>query len=240
MIESPLTDRRTPNPDAPRLPRALVTFLAIAFGATLLASGATPASATITMPANPGAPPETPSTSEVSAKRQEVKRLARQEQAKRVRERRSDNVPRYRNGKGRIAPYSISDQWCAAFATWTWGQAGFDYFRTASPQPRFLRTSFGGEQVAIQVRDLRRWAIRTNRWTLRATPGDLVAYGDRHIGVVMQVDRNRRAVLAIEGNLTDRVRWFRIPMTDIIDYFSPVPVSEAKQSARSILRPDVG
>ena len=218
----------------------MAALLGVLLGGAVLLSGAGPASANIGIPADADAPTEQPSTSDVRAKRQEVKRLARQEQAKRVRENRSDNVPRYRNGKGRITPYSIGDQWCVAFATWTWGQAGFDAFRTDETQPRFLRTAFGGEEVAIQVRDLRNWAIRTNRRTLRATPGDLVAYGDRHIGIVMQVNRDRRAILAIEGNLTDRVRWFRIPMTDIIDYFRPVPLSSAQQSTRSILRPDVG
>ena len=239
MIVDPLTYNAKPIHAARRPKGLLKAFLGVSVGATLLLSGVGTAWG-VTIPADPDEAPVPPDASGVAAKRAEVKSIAREELSKRVSENRSDNVPRYRNGKGRVTPYSISDQWCAAFATWTWGQAGFDAFRTEDKQPRFLRTAFGGEEVAIQVRDLRNWAIRTNRRTLRATPGDLVAYGDRHIGIVMQVNRDRRAILAIEGNLTDRVRWFRIPMTDIIDYFRPVPLSTAQRATRSILRPDVG
>lgn len=37
--------------------------------------------------------------------------MAQRELSRNVVERRGNNVPRYRNGKGKIAPYSIADQW---------------------------------------------------------------------------------------------------------------------------------
>ncbi|MGA1213663.1 MAG: hypothetical protein ACO3ZZ_08030 [Solirubrobacterales bacterium] len=224
--------------------RTLSGIAALAVGTALFLAGGT-ASATVTIPADPGAEPA-PVDPSTGAKRKTVKQIARREVKRRVIERAGDNVPRYRNGRGKIAPYGFQrgpgGPWCAAFATWTWGRAGFDDFRSGpvTRRAQLLRTSFSGESVAVQVADLRRWAKRTNRWTLYATPGDLVGYGDRHVGIVMQVDRNKRAILAIEGNLSNRVRWFRIPMTEVIDYFSPAPIVAAERASRRLMRPDVG
>ncbi|MFM9078201.1 MAG: hypothetical protein ACKORM_08330 [Solirubrobacterales bacterium] len=118
--------------------------------------------------------------------RERALRLVNREFTRRVSERGGDNVPKYRNGRGAIAPYSIGDAWCAAFVTWAWGKAGFDAFQGAS----YLQTAHGGDTVAIQVRDLSTWARRNGYWTYRATPGDLISYeGESHIGMVMQVDR---------------------------------------------------
>lgn len=146
---------------------------------------------------------------------------ARLELGKRVAERRSDNVPRYRNGRGRIAPYSIRDQWCVAFATYAWGRAGFrDYLGT-----RLRRRSFDSTEVAIQVADLAAWARATRRWSRIARPGYLVVYGTKHIGVVERVDSTGRAVLSIEGNKRDAVRRVRTidMIKDVTGYISPIP-----------------
>jgi hypothetical protein len=224
--------------------RVLIGAVALAVGATLFLTGGT-ASATVTLPSDPGAEPA-PVDPSAQAKRRAIKQIARREVKRRVIERKGDNVPRYRNGRGKIAPYGFQrgpgGPWCAAFATWTWGRAGFDDFRSGpvTRRAQLLRTTFSGESVAVQVADLRKWAKRTNRWTLYATPGDLVGYGDRHVGIVMQVDRDRRAILAIEGNLSNRVRWFRIPMEEVIDYFSPDPIVAAERASRRLMRPDVG
>lgn len=222
--------------------RVRASALAIGFLATALLVGGT-ASATVTIPVDP-TPPIDPNAPTVGLKRTQVRLIATGEAERGVAERNSDNVPRYRNGK--VAPYGFQrgsgGPWCAAFATWTWGRAGFEAFRSGpvNRRARLLRTTFSGESVAVQVADLRAWAKRTGRWTVYATPGDLVGYGDRHVGIVMKVDRKKRAILAIEGNLSDRVRWFRIPMTEVIDYFRPVPVTAAERSTRSLMRPDVG
>lgn len=222
--------------------RVRASVLAIGFLAALLLGGGT-ASATVTIPVDPN-PPVDPENPTAGSKRTQVKLIARGEVERGPAERNGDNVPRYRNGK--VAPYGFQrgsgGPWCAAFATWTWGRAGFEAFRSGpvNRRARLLRTTFSDEVVAVQVADLRAWAKRTGRWTVYATPGDLVGYGDRHVGIVMKVDRKKRAIRAIEGNLSDRVRWFTIPMTEVIDYFRPIPVSAAERSTRSLMRPDVG
>lgn len=253
MIKSPLTDQDTLNHAVRRSPGILVTLLIMAVAATLLFPGAGPAQANIGgVPATPEVPAEASDPAEDEAKRDEVLRLARRELSRRVSEYRSNNVPRYRDdwgrlGRGKRAPYGFQKgsggPWCVAFATWTWGKAGFDSFRTEtreSRRPKLLRTTFTGETVAVQVNDLRDWAKKTKRWTLYATPGDLIAYGSRHIGVVTKVNEKKRAIWAIEGNLKDRVKRFEIPMEHVKDYISPEPIPATQQSTRSILRPHVG
>lgn len=158
-----------------------------------------------------------------------IVKLARSELAKRVAERRGDNVPRYRNGKGRIAPYSIGDQWCVAFTTWVWQRSGFeDYLGT-----RYLRRSRDRSIVAIQVRDMTRWARRNGYFSFRAMPGFAVVYGGSHMGIVRKVDRQGRAVLSIEGNKSNRVRPVRVPMDEVTGYISPFPIFPALQLNRT-------
>ena len=182
-----------------------------------------------------GVRPGDPSLVDIVPKRSAILKTARAELARNVRERKGDNIPRYDYGKGPITPYSIRDQWCVAFSSWTWQQAGYtDYLGT-----RLLRTAFGGSLVAIQVTDLARWAKRTGHWTLRATPGDLVAYGGAHIGVVTVVDRQGRAVKSIEGNKDNAVRPVVIDMSRVTGYVSPSPVTAAKRVARSSALADV-
>ena len=243
MIDQPMNQGSDSKGSPPTFRQAVAAAFAIALGATLFLTGGTAwATGGVTAPGGPSQPVD-PSA---DSKRQKVKQIARREVARRVVENKGDNVPRYRNGRGKIAPYGFQrgsgGPWCAAFATWTWGRAGFDDFRSGpvARRAQLLRTTFSDEIVAVQVADLRSWAKRTNRWTLYATPGDLVGYGDEHVGIVMKVDRERRAILAIEGNKSNRVRWFPIPMTEVIDYFSPTPISVAERSTRRLMRPDVG
>ncbi|MFM9127104.1 MAG: hypothetical protein ACKOTA_06035 [Solirubrobacterales bacterium] len=203
------------------LPFALAALLAVPAAASAQFEG--------------GVQPGDPSLVDVVPKRSAILKTASAEQARNVRERKGDNIPRYDFGKGPITPYSIRDQWCVAFSSWTWQQAGYtDYLGT-----RLLRTAFGGSLVAIQVTDLARWARRTGHWTLRATPGDLVAYGGAHIGVVTVVDRQGRAVKSIEGNKDNAVRPVVIEMSRVTGYVSPSPVTAAKRVARSSALADV-
>ncbi|MFM9022743.1 MAG: hypothetical protein ACKOK7_03195 [Solirubrobacterales bacterium] len=203
------------------LPFALAALLAVPAAASAQFEG--------------GVQPGDPSLVDVVPKRSAILKTARAELARNVRERKGDNIPRYDFGKGPITPYSIRDQWCVAFSSWTWQQAGYtDYLGT-----RLLRTAFGGSLVAIQVTDLARWARRTGHWTLRATPGDLVAYGGAHIGVVTVVDRQGRAVKSIEGNKDNAVRPVVIEMSRVTGYVSPSPVTAAKRVARSSALADV-
>lgn len=176
-------------------------------------------------------PPPPDPTPGADTGRSQILDRAELELSRNVRERGSDNVPRYHRGRGRIVPYSIGAAWCAAFSTWIWSEVGFDSFLRS----RTLRASgtiwraYGGDRVAVQVRALRSWAKRAGQHTYRATPGDLVAYGDGHIGIVTKVNRKRRAVRSIEGNYDDGVRARTIPMSSVIDYFSPMPVKGEKR-----------
>jgi hypothetical protein len=194
--------------------------------------GTASASASITIPVDPGPPP---SVGKQTAVRKAITRIAALELGKNVRERRSDNVPRYRNGKGSVAPYSIGDAWCVAFGTWTWSRAGIDAFLST----RYLRTSHGGQTVAVQVRDLSDWASRNGHWTYRARPGDLIAYGTRHLGIVTGVNRKGRAVWSIEGNQSDAVTKVRIPMSEVVGYISPFRLSPDERVSRFSAAADI-
>ncbi|MCB0828641.1 MAG: hypothetical protein KDB62_07535 [Solirubrobacterales bacterium] len=200
-----------------RLRLALPVAAVAAAVALMLPSPAT----ALTAPVVTG-PVVDPIPTEGSIKR--VVPLARKELRKRVSERNGNNVPRYRNGKGRIAPYSIRDQWCVAFSTWIWGRAGFDSYLGT----RYLRQSYDRSLVAIQVTDLSRWARRNGYWSYRARPGYLVAYGGSHIGIVIKADRRGRAVRSIEGNKGDRVRRVTVDMEDVTGYISPVPLKPSQ------------
>jgi hypothetical protein len=164
-----------------------------------------------------------------------IVKLARVELDKRVAERRGNNVPRYRNGKGRVAPYSIKDAWCVAFTTWIWNRAGFDdYLGT-----RYLRRSRDRTTVAVQVTDMTRWAMKSGYFSYRARPGFAVVYGGRHMGIVRKVDRDGRAVLSIEGNKSNRVRSVRVPMDEVTGYISPFQIFAAMKIPRTSKFADV-
>jgi len=201
----------------------LATFALIALPAAASAQG------------EGGTQVDDPNLVNIVPKRSTILKTARAELARNVRERKSDNIPRYDFGKGAVAPYSIRDQWCVAFGSWTWDQAGYDDYMGT----RLLRTAFGGRIVAIQVTDLARWAKKTGHWTLRATPGDMVAYGGAHVGVVTDVDRRGRAVKSIEGNKSDAVRTVVIDMSRVTGYISPSLVTAANRVARSSALADV-
>lgn len=161
--------------------------------------------------------------------------LAQRELSRNVAERRGNNVPRYRNGKGRVVPYSIGDQWCAAFSTWIWNRAGFkSYLGTG-----ILWKAFDGTMVAVQVRDLTNWAKSEGYFSYMAKPGYLVAYGTTHIGIVEKIDRTSgQAVGSIEGNIGDRVKRVVIPMDRVTGYISPVRLNTA-QLEKSALYADM-
>lgn len=198
-----------------------------ALSATLLIAVVMPSSArALTMPPPTFSPPD------ISG----IVKEARLQLSKQVIETRGNNVPRYRNGKGRIAPFSIRDQWCAAFATWVWNRNGFDSYLGA----KYLRSSRDGTLVAIQVRDLTEWAMKNGHFSYAAMPGFLVVYGPRHIGIVTRVDRKGRAVVSIEGNKSDRLRTVKIKMEDVTGYISPFRILPARAVKRSSPLADVG
>lgn len=196
--------------------RRLAPLLALVVVSLVLLAGLAPSPSDaanrggLTMPTPIAKPPIT-----------KVVPLAKIELRKRVAERRGDNVPRYRNGRGRIAPYSIGAAWCVAFATWVWRRAGFEDYLGAD----LLSRSFDRSVVAVQVRDLTRWAMRNNHWSYRAKPGHIVLYGDQHMGIVERINRKGRAVTSIEGNKSNRVRRVKIDMSRVTGYISPTRIS---------------
>jgi len=159
---------------------------------------------------------------ETSPKIGKILTLAKRELSRNVMERRGNNIPRYRKGKGKIVPYSIADQWCAAFSTWIWNHAGFkSYLGT-----KILWPSFDGTLVGVQVKDLTNWAQEYGFFSYRAKPGYLVAYGSTHIGIVQKIDRvSGRAVNSIEGNIGNRVSRVTVPMDRVTGYISPVKLT---------------
>lgn len=157
--------------------------------------------------------------------------LAKRELSRNVAERRGNNVPRYRKGKGRIAPYSIGDQWCAAFATWIWNKTGYRSYLGTS----ILWPAFDGTMVAVQVKDLTDWAIENGYFSYRAKPGYLVAYGSTHIGIVEKIDRlSGKAVGSIEGNISNGVNRVAVPMNRVTGYISPVRLTQPQLEKSAI------
>ena len=202
----------------PRIP-GLVVFVAIFALLIPAAASAATRSGGITLPG--------PATSPKIA---QILPLAKRELSRNVFERRGNNVPRYRKGKGKIAPYSIRDQWCAAFATWIWNKTGFRAYLGT----KILWPSFDGTMVGVQVRDLTNWATKNGYFSYMAKPGYLVAYGTTHIGIVEKVDRKSgKAVGSIEGNIGNRVNRVKIPMKKVTGYISPVRLTmpQLKKSA---------
>lgn len=219
-----------------RIRRLLSTLAVVLVAAPVLLLGGHQASAGVTIPVDDTDPVDVvPGSPVAKTLRNKVIGLARRELRMNVRERNGDNVPRYRYGRGDIAPYSIGDAWCAAFSTWAWSKVGFTSYLGA----KYLRTAYGGREVAIQVADLSTWARRNGYWTYRATPGDLVAYGDRHIGIVIKVDRQGRGVRSIEGNQSNAVSLVDIPMEDVSGYISPLPLTSGQKVSRLSARADV-
>ena len=227
MQTSARTALSTKGPSAGRTP----TFLfALAVASVLAVLILAPAASAATQRGGLSLPPP-PQKTGLAA----IVQIARTELSRNVVERRSDNVPRYWNGKGPIAPYSIGDAWCVAFATWVWRQSGFDDYLSS----RLLRRSHDRSVVAVQVRDLTTWAIKNQYWSLRAKPGYLVLYGTRHIGIVERVDRDGRAIGSIEGNKTDRVRRVVVDMDQVTGYISPKQIPAGAAVPRSSSLADV-
>ena len=211
--------------------RLQLPVLAIAFLVTVCVALPSGAAALTLPPADP--PPADPPASKANLSK--VLKVARRELGKNVVERKGNNVPRYHGGKGKIAPYSIKAFWCVAFSTWVWAHAGITSYLGAD----LLWPSYDGTTVAVQVKDMSRWAKRTGRWSYRARPGYLVAYGKTHMGIVLRADRQGRAVKSIEGNKSDSVTKVDVPMELVSGYISPDRLTPSEVVSRTSVRADV-
>ncbi|MGK2956429.1 MAG: CHAP domain-containing protein [Solirubrobacterales bacterium] len=176
-----------------------------------------------------------PGPAPVKADFSKVVPLARQELKRNPVEKRGNNVPRYHNGNGKIAPYSIRAFWCVAFATWVWSQAGVNSYLGTD----LIWKAYDGTRVAVQVQDMTSWAKRTGRWSYRARPGYLIAYGRSHMGIVEKADREGRAVRSIEGNKSDRVSRVNVPMSLVSGYISPNKLTPSQYISKTSVLADV-
>lgn len=85
--------------------------------------------------------------------------------------------------------------WCAYFVSWAAQQAG---------------APLGEEgQGYGSVREIRAWAQRTGRVVPageKPRPGDLILFGNEHMGIVESVDPATGVIRTIEGNASNMVR----------------------------------
>src|SRR4051812_33687484 len=102
------------------------------------------------------------------------------------------------NDGARIADYRTAvagaapgQPWCATFVSWAAAQTG-------AP----LGDAGEGLNSVAAITD---WARRTGRLQASPQPGDLVLYGDRHVGIVESVNADG-SLETIEGNEGDAVR----------------------------------
>lgn len=139
--------------------------------------------------------------------------------------------PRGSNAGPRIRVYARStggvdgQPWCSMFASWAFARAGVPL------------GSFGAGFARVQ--DLRAWA-RAERTLLPLdtvpVPGDLVARGGEHIGIVERVEG--RVATVISGNSSDRVQRTRhvLPQPWRVirvrgDVLAPTPSTPSKPPA---------
>ncbi|WP_280395637.1 CHAP domain-containing protein [Nocardia brasiliensis] len=111
-----------------------------------------------------------------------------------------DNVPVFWGADRKLytAPYNISDAWCAAFATWTWEQAGYNVHWT---NENFVPAIWN---------DAKSMGLASN--ITQAQQGDMIIFdweGDGtpdHVGIVASVDPGTGRITTIEGNSGDQLQ----------------------------------
>ena len=140
---------------------------------------------------------------------------ARAELRRGVRERGGDNVPRFSNG--RVAPYSIGDQWCVAFATAMWSKAGFRSYQSAP----YVWRSQGGYRVAVSTDGMVSWARRNKKLSRTAKPGYMIVYTYGHVGLVASTNSRGQADVTIEGNKGNAVRRLKPDLSKVYAYIQP-------------------
>jgi hypothetical protein len=107
----------------------------------------------------------------------------------------SNDGPAVAGYRGAVAGSQAGEPWCAYFASWVAQQAG----RPLGPSGQ----GFG------YVGDIWSWAQQTGRAVANGpgvtpSPGDLILFGDHHVGIVEQVLPNG-SIQTIEGNYSNQV-----------------------------------
>lgn len=99
-------------------------------------------------------------------------------------------------GNGNQSKYGQPGAWCAAFAIWTWKQAGLD-------------TPKGMEYHNVDY--LAEWGKKKGKWSKHPTVGSMAIYGKKrnngyeHVGIVVRTKGNK--VQMIDGNWGNRVAY---------------------------------
>ncbi|WP_433574755.1 CHAP domain-containing protein [Nocardia brasiliensis] len=154
----------------------------------------------------------------IVAKAQEQLRLG-------VSESGGNNVPVFRGADGKLytAPYNINDAWCAAFATWTWEQAGYDVDWTNENYVPAIWNDAKHMHLAAHVSTAQRGDMIIFDWEGDGTPD--------HVGIVVSVDQGR--ITTIEGNSSDRLQTQQYDMNagSLVGVVKPPPAEPATQLA---------
>ncbi len=128
-----------------------------------------------------------------------IVQIARDELLKTPAETRGNNIVRYDNGRGALAPYNKNRSWCADFASWVVITAG-----SSMPWMSHCGTRSAG---------MERWARDNGKFrdiSTGAKPGDLMLISRpgncSHVTIVVEA-RSDGSVRTIGGNENDRVSW---------------------------------
>jgi cell wall-associated NlpC family hydrolase len=107
----------------------------------------------------------------------------------------SNDSPRIAMYRTATAGAAAGEPWCAYFVSWVAHQAG-------------VPIGDNGQGLGY-CGDIWSWAQRTGRAIpngsgVRPQPGDLILFGDHHVGIVEQVNADG-SIQTIEGNYSDKV-----------------------------------
>jgi cell wall-associated NlpC family hydrolase len=102
----------------------------------------------------------------------------------------SNDGTRIADYRSAVAGAAPGQPWCATFVSWAAAQAG---------------TPLGDAGQGLNsVSAITEWAGRTGRLVSSPEPGDLILFGDQHVGIVEAVDADG-TLTTVEGNEGDAV-----------------------------------
>ncbi len=102
----------------------------------------------------------------------------------------SNDGARIADYRSAVAGAAPGQPWCATFVSWAAAQAG---------------TPLGDNGQGLNsVAAITDWAGRTGRLVASPEPGDLILFGDRHVGIVESVNADG-TLTTVEGNEGDAV-----------------------------------
>lgn len=149
-----------------------------------------------------------------------VARAAERELAKKPAEKKGNNIPRYKNGRGTVAPYSTTRRgtglpWTGTFASVVMQKAGYKkHLRGGRTLP-----VVGGRAIGY-VGAFANKARAAGQLRKSAQPGYLALFGNDFIAVVVQVAA-KKEVTIIGGNIRDRVSKETVHPGEITSYIAP-------------------